>query len=507
MRWTRWAVAAAASVVAVTAAGCTSGVGTASGTGPGGNGPGGNGTHLIAGRVTPAAGPVPVAAPLTGGTGIDLVSAGSVPALPTGWVEAEYSVAGTATSYRAMGPLPGDGRFHLAPSGTASYKTRIVVRRPPASKFNGTVVVEWLNVSGGLDAAPDYTYLAPELIRAGYAWVGVSAQYIGVEGGPVAVQTPVSNLGGAGKGLVHVDPARYGSLHHPGDAFSYDIFTQVGRLLRNPGAVDPLGTLHPHVLLAAGESQSAIMLTTYVDGVQPLEHMYDGFLIHSRSGSAAPLGSPGTGIDITQGIGGPPTRIRTDLHAPVIMVETESDVVGLLNYLPASQPDTTRIRTWEVAGTAHVDLAQLGAVAKLFGCSTPVNAGPDAFIVRSALAHLNTWVRGGAAPPHAPRFEIAGGKYVRNSDGIIEGGIRTPLVDVPVDVLSGQPGPGGSVACLLAGSTTPLPVSRLAQLYPSRSAYLAAYTKSTDAAIAAGFVLPADRAAMLALAQPDRIAG
>ena len=89
MRWTRWAVAAAASVVAVTAAGCTSGVGTASGTGPGGNGPGGNGTHLIAGRVTPAAGPVPVAAPLTGGTGIDLVSAGSVPALPTGWVEAE----------------------------------------------------------------------------------------------------------------------------------------------------------------------------------------------------------------------------------------------------------------------------------------------------------------------------------------------------------------------------------------------------------------------------------
>ncbi len=137
-------------------------------------------------------------------------------------------MAGTAASYQSQGPLPANGEYHLVTGPSAAYKTRIVVRRPAsAAAFNGTVVVEWLNVSGGLDAAPDYTYVASELVRGGYAWVGVSAQKIGVEGGAVAVNTPVSAQGGAGKGLRHLDPARYASLHHPGDAFSYDIFTQV----------------------------------------------------------------------------------------------------------------------------------------------------------------------------------------------------------------------------------------------------------------------------------------
>jgi hypothetical protein len=465
---------------------------------------GGGGTAKV---LLPAPGPVATVAHLTGGKGIDLVSGAVLGKLPSTWTEAEYKVSGTATAYTADGSLPADGRFVLTPSGTAPYATRIVVRRPPADRFNGTVVVEWLNVSGGLDAAPEYSYIANELIRAGDAWVGVSAQSIGIEGGPVAVSTPVSALGGAGRGIVALDPARYGKLHHPGDAYSYDIFTQVGRALRDSGTSGPLGGLEPKQLLAAGESQSAIMLTTYIDGVQPLEHMYDGFLVHSRSGSPAPLGTPGQPIDITQGLGGTPTIIRTDTDAPVIMVETESDVVGLLGYLPASQPDTPKIRTWEVAGTSHVDTYQLGSVATAFGCTLPVNSGPDHYIVASALAHLATWSAGGAPPTEAARFDIVGGQYVRNSDGIIEGGIRTPQVDVPVDVLSSKTDPGGSIACLLAGSTVPLSPARLAQLYPSKQVYLSEYTKATDAAIAAGFVLPQDRAEMLSEAQPGRIPG
>jgi len=41
-------------------------------------------------------------------------------------------------------------------------------------------VVEWLNVSGGVDAAPDWLYIHDELIREGFAWVGVSAQAVGI---------------------------------------------------------------------------------------------------------------------------------------------------------------------------------------------------------------------------------------------------------------------------------------------------------------------------------------
>ncbi len=474
---------------------------------------GSNASPAVATTSTPTTerppGPAATVSNLSGGKGTILVSTGDTPDLQkSGYVQEEYAVAGTAHAYATKGAYPEDGKIALTPTTSAPYKTRIVVRRPkdPAS-FSGTVVVEWLNVSGGLDAAPDWTYAADELVRNGDAWVGVSAQRIGVEGGPVAVMTPVSEAGGAGKGIKTQDPARYSSLHHPGDAYSYDIYTQVARALRGPGAIDPLdGEKAAHVL-AMGESQSAFALTTYYDGVQPLTNEFDGFLVHSRGDSALPLGEPGKGTDISSSVGGDPVKFRTDGDAPVLAVETETDVLGLLDYVKARQPDTNRIRVWEVAGTADVDTGQLGSVAKLFGCSEPINSGPDEFVVRAALVSLRNWVATGAAPPHAARLESApdGKTYALDANGNAKGGVRTPPLDVPVDVLSGLPAPGGSVACLLAGTTEPIPPARLAALYSSRADYLAKFAKSTDAAIKAGFVLQADRKAMLATSQPDRI--
>jgi hypothetical protein len=481
-----------------------------SGSGHGSGAPTSTAPATTAPSVTRPAGPVATVAPLSGGKGIRLVSAATGPKLdPATRVEAEYSVAGTAASYQSQGPLPANGEYHLVTGPTAGYKTRIVVRRPAsAADFNGTVVVEWLNVSGGLDAAPDFTYLASELVRGGYAWVGVSAQKIGVEGGVVAVNTPVSAQGGAGKGLRNLDPARYASLHHPGDAFSYDIFTQVARTLRSPGKVDPLGGLHIGHVLAMGESQSAFALTTYVDGVQPLAEQYDGFLIHSRGGAAAPLGKPGQNIDITSTLGGQPTKIRTDGKAPVLVLQTETDVAGILDYYPATQPDSATFRLWEVAGTAHVDKYQLGNIAAYFGCPAPINAGPDHFVADAALHELTTWVDHRTPPPHAARLDVVSpGHYALDANGNAKGGVRTPVVDVPVDTLSGLPEPNSSVVCILAGSTKPLSAARLAALYPSRAEYLAAFTRSTDVTVKAGFVLAADRAALLAEAQPTRIAG
>ena len=74
-----------------------------------------------------------------------------------------------------------------------------------------------------------------------------------------------------------------------GLGLSYDLYTQVGRALRASDATNPLADLDVERLLAVGESQSAFALTTYVDGVQPLTNQFDGFLIHSRGGAAAPL--------------------------------------------------------------------------------------------------------------------------------------------------------------------------------------------------------------------------
>ena len=446
---------------------------------------------------------------LTGGKGVMLAAADQMAFEAPGYVEHEYAAAGTAVRYTAEGDLPTDGTWELTEGDTADYRTRIVVRRPEKPEdFNGTVVVEWLNVSGGLDANPDFTFMREELLRGGYAWVGVSAQHIGIEGGPVAVGVAAGE-GIAGKGLKVIDPDRYGDLSHPGDAFSYDIYTQIARALRADGASGVLGDLEPERLLAVGESQSGFALTTYANGVQPLAHQYDGILIHSRGGAAASLGEPDAGIDIAGTIGGAPTTVRTDLDVPVLILQTEGDVIGILNYFPARQDDTERIRLWEVAGAAHADRFLVGPIGDTLGCPLPVNDGPQRFVVRRGLRALDTWVRTGEAPPTAERLETVetdgAPAYVRNDLGIATGGIRTPLVDVPVDVLSGSPSPDSSVICILFGSTSPLSAEQLAGLYPSADEYLAAFEESADAAIEAGFVLEEDREELLAMAQPDRI--
>src|SRR5690606_29755284 len=132
---------------------------------------------------------------------------------PVGYRETELFLDGTATSYTAEGELSSDGMWTVSPAATADYRTRVVVRRPiDEADFSGTVFVEWLNVSGGLDASPDWTYPHSELIRSGAAWVGVSAQAAGVIGG--------GNPLGAAFALKNADPERYSTLAHPGDDYS-----------------------------------------------------------------------------------------------------------------------------------------------------------------------------------------------------------------------------------------------------------------------------------------------
>ena len=74
---------------------------------------------------------------------------------------------------------------------------------------------------------------------------------------------------------------RYASLNHPGDSYSYDMFSQAGQAIRDHAGL-VLGGLRPDRVIAAGESQSAGRLVTYIDAVHPLAGVYDGFLVHSR---------------------------------------------------------------------------------------------------------------------------------------------------------------------------------------------------------------------------------
>lgn len=433
-------------------------------------------------------------------------------------MQQEYFISGTARAYTNTGELESDGTWSVEPAGSKSYKTRILVYRPiDPDDFNGSVVLEWLNVSGGLDAAPDWTSMHIELIRGGYAWVGVSAQFVGVEGGG----TSIPGIGDLS--LKGFNPDRYGSLNHPGDSFSYDIFSQAGQAIRSPDGIDPLGGLKVGQLIAIGESQSASRLVTYVNAIDPLAQIYDGFLIHSRySGSACLSQEPEPEIN-TPGV----VRVREDIRVPVLMFQTETDLI-VLGGLPDRQPDGQRFRLWEVAGTAHNDtyalmvgpgdkggdpavaevLVSASPIPGIIECESPINSGPQHFVLKAAMAALDKWVRGGDAPPIAPRLEVDEDnfEFILDAFGNVRGGIRTPYVDVPIATLSGL-GQGGGSFCSLFGTTVLFDAGTLASLYPDHDTYVSAVNESTDRAVEAGFILEPDAQLIKTAAAASGIGG
>jgi hypothetical protein len=421
---------------------------------------------------------------------------------PLGYEVQEYFLKGTAQGYRLVGEAGPDGKWQAAAAETAPYATRIVVVRPADPKrFNGAVAVEWLNVTGGLDIGPDWSFTHRELMRSGYAWVGVSAQKVGVEGGP-------SMAGPSTGALKKANPARYGSLSHPGDAYAFDIYTQAGQVVRG-GPV--LGGLKPRRLLALGESQSAIFLTTYVNAIDPLVKVYDGFFVHSRFGGAPGVDASRVAPQASQ----PGVRFRPDLRVPVMTVLAETDVTSPGGWWTAEQPDNARLRVWQIAGAAHADtyLFQVAAsdsgtapmekIAPLWKASNVTIVGRMAKPINSAPQHHYV----AQAAPGAARLETTPGAsggppaLVLDAHGNAKGGVRTPWMDVPTAKLSGFGNSGGAFAFLL-GSTEPFDAAKLQALYPGGKAD---YLKEFDAALArtvkAGFLLPADQAEIRALAE------
>jgi hypothetical protein len=422
------------------------------------------------------------------------------------YVEEEFFIEGEASAYQPQGELPEDGRWAVTAAGTAPYKTRVIVRRPVDSgDFDGTVFVEWLNVTGGVDADPDFGLAHPALVGHGSAYVGVSAQQVGVEGGEGALPVEVPGMAEV-QALKEWDPERYGELSHPGDPYSYDIFSQAAQAIRRPGDVDVLGGLRAQHVIAMGESQSGARMVSYVDAVHPLAGIYDGFLIHSRGAGGSPLGEGG--FVLGEGV----ARIRDDVGVPVLQFITETDLFGVLGFARSRQPDSETLRTWEVAGTAHADRAILDYNAELAEevagggfdlaaqCGS-INEGPQAQVLRAAVAALRAWVADGEAPPEAPPLEVDGEAIARDERGIALGGIRTPGVNAPVSVLTGAAPPGRSVLCMLFGDTRPFDGATLAQLYPTHQDYVDAVTEAADAAVAAGFLRRDDADAFVAAAE------
>ena len=405
-----------------------------------------------------------------------------------GYREDEYVMAGDATRYR---PKPGtslgeDGVWQAEPAGTAPYRTRLIVYRPidPAA-FNGTVIVSWNNVTAGYDL---FGGDSAEILEGGFAFVGVTVQRAGIEG-----------LAPGNQGLATWDPERYGSLSHPGDDYSFDIFTQAAAAARQ------LDGLDVRKVVAMGGSQSAGRLGAYVNAIQPMTNAFDGFLltIYFGSGTQLEVGDAVVNINQPGAAAAMPAnalrgrnRLRDDNGVPVFVVNSELEAIACLD---VRQPDTDTFRYWEAAGTCHVSVQSMALrtpkYLREFGTELPVEAHVNRIslvpLYDSALHHLHAWINGEGAPPVQPLITFADGDVVRDEHGIAVGGIRLPAAAVPVATNSAIPAVPG-IYGLLQGSTKPFTREQLVALYGDEATYASRVEEAARAAEKAGVVLPRD---------------
>lgn len=419
------------------------------------------------------------------------MSATAMPLEASGYVEEEYFIHGLASRYRIKDPMRDAQQID---SGNP-YVTRALVRKPAdPARFNGTVIVEWLNVT--LDQDIDFVFGATRelLVRDGYVWIGVSAQRNGVEAMKkwtparyAALNVAASNLDPADGS--EVDPANPLIMAVGGDVLAWDIFSQVGRLAAE-GNSPMMGGMKAKRLIAASESQSTLKVSTYYNSIQPLHRVYDGFLFYDRSG-----------------------QLRTDIKAKTIAIGTEI-FTALMGYPP--QDDTDHQRWWEINGASHFSLDEiqnyvdpmlvrdatfrstdgkalsLTELTTIKGPCTPsaiYSRVPNGDIMKAALKSLNTWISGGSGPANAPRFVVdQQNKYVRDTNGQLIGGVRTAAQDAPSSKNSGIG--NGPWFCGPSGNHVDFTPAQLCQRYGSHAAYVSRVQAIVNANVRDRVLLP-----------------
>jgi hypothetical protein len=414
-----------------------------------------------------------------------------------GYEELEYFISGTATRYPSN-PTAAQQEQAATSIGSMPYTTRIVVRRPiNPEQSAGVAVVDWQNVTAGHDIDTEWGTDGDFFVSHGWTWIGASVQFVGVNG---ALAGPT-----AGAGLKEWSPSRYGSLDLTDggtitdDSQSFDVYTQIGELAKGQSSNDPLSDLHIKDIYAGGASQSGRFLGVYYNTVQPLAHVYDGFLFALSDSSLPPRSGVGT---------------------KAIRVFTENDIYRGAGVASQTVPDSPTLRTWEIAGASHVPAyatspdpndfrATLGGIqTRDLGPQAPINCtnpGPSQVsswaVFHAAYSALNKWVRNGIPPREAQPLAIINpgppATLVRDANGIAEGGIRLPDVEVPIALNNGINSPASltnplSVFCVLWGTHAPFSQAQLDSLYYSDKDYQQLVDADVQLLEAQHFLLPQD---------------
>ena len=405
-----------------------------------------------------------------------------------GYLEEEWWLKGQAQAYSKDGDWGDDGHWKIKPrGGTQGYGTRLLVRRPTdPARFNGIVLVEWLNTSLGFEIDGGWIATHEEILREGYAWVGVSPERASVNA------------------LQKENPERYAQAQVGDSDYAFDIYTQAATAIRQSASQWGSKATPPVRLLGMAYSKSASYLFTYMNAFQPVNQAFDGY--YMRGATPAAIQVNGWHINILM------PSVRTDLNVPLMQIQTEMEVA--ISWPLSKTQDTDKLRYWEIAGATHFDQlmrdemlrsSQQDAHLVTPTCLYPASQLQTQFFDHAALHALRTWVTQGTPPPKVARLQRTALGFVKDDElGNPVGGLRLPDLDVPIARYGLFNNPPAQIwhlwadfACFSGGRTTPLDDVTLRSRYPSDQAYFQAYKAASDKLLSEGFLRPADHAQLL----------
>ena len=122
-----------------------------------------------------------------------------------------------------------------------------------------------------------------------------------------------------------------------------------------------------------------------------------------------------------------------------------------------------------------------------------INRIPMVPLFDASMRHMHEWINGGPPPPLQPRLEFTGdpAEIVRDADGIAQGGIRLPQVEVPIATNSAIPRVA-DIFGILGGSSHPFSRDDLGARYGDRAQFVARFEAAARVAEASGVLLARD---------------
>jgi hypothetical protein len=366
-----------------------------------------------------------------------------------------------------------------------------------------------LNPSNNMDINIGWAIMRKQIERTGDTWVGLTSR-------PIAAAA-----------LKTFNPTRYAPISFadplPPDqrpctvtgveanqerGLVWDMNSQVAAWLRSNAASNPLRGAITHVF-GFGYSQTGGFLNTYANAIHQLasqangKPMYDGYFISVAAPGfvgVVPINACSGNIGATD-----PRQATGNQGVPIIRAMSQSDYIsGIRGRRADSDDPADPYRHYEISGMGHAspfelyysarpaDMVAAGIPVPAFSCNEgPRSRFPTNVAFDAIMQNLEAWARTGVAPPRSTFINVnASNQPILDQFGNVQGGYRTPYLDVPTSTWYGNA--TGASFCFIAGYEVPFTAERLASLYPTKADYIAKVEASVDALVAQRFITEAD---------------